>query len=208
MPAAGTPPELAVLFVECQNGLLGERSVLPAIVDAARPLLPAMSRLARGAREAGHLVVHLTYAPAAGNRSSNRRAPLFRGLLPQLDDWETDSDAVAVVPEIGVGPGDLVLTRHSGVSPTYGTETFKMLRNVGVRAVVVAGISLNLAIPLVAAQAADEDFDVVVARDAAAGSPPGHAASMLEHTVAYLARLTTVDELLVQWGVGTDETGA
>ena len=47
---------------------------------------------------------------------------------------------------------------------------------------------------------------MVVARDAAPVSPPAHAASMPEHTIAYLARLATVDELLAQWGVATDET--
>jgi biuret amidohydrolase len=194
-------PAIAVLFVECQNGLLGEASILPAIAEVARPLLPVMGRLAQGARDAGHLVVHLTYVPVAHNRSSNRRAPLFRGLLPRLDEWDAAHDAVAVVPEIGVGPDDLVLARHTGISPTYGTETFKLLRNVGVRTVVLAGISLNLAITLVAAQAADENFDVVVATDAVAGAPPEYAAAMLENTLAYLATLRRVDDMLTEWGV-------
>lgn len=193
--------QTAVLFVECQNGLLGPDSALPAIAAAARPRLPAMARLARGARAAGVQVVHLTYAPVAGNRSSNRRPPLFAGLLPKLADWHPGHPAVEVVPEIGVDPNDLVLQRHTGMSPTHGTETFNLLRNIGVRTVVMAGISVNVAIPVVATEATDEDFDVVIASDAVAGAPEEHVTSMLSHTLPFIASLRTVDELLDEWAV-------
>ena len=192
---------IAVLFVECQNGLLGPDSVMRSIAEVARPSLPAMGRLARGARAAGVQVVHLTYVPVAHNRSSNRRPPMFQRLLPRLDDWNATHSAVQVIPEIGVGPEDLVLVRHTGLSPTYGTETFNLLRNIGVRSVVVAGISVNVAIPVVAVEATDEDFDVVIPRDAVSGAPAEHVASMLEHALPFIARMSNVDELLSEWGV-------
>jgi nicotinamidase-related amidase len=193
--------QTAVLFVECQNGLLGTESVLPAIAAAARPRVPVMGRLARGARAAGAQVVHLTYAPVAGNRSSNRRPPLFQGLLPKLAGWSPSDPAVDVIPEIGLGPSDLVLQRHSGLSPTYGTEAFNLLRNIGMRTVVVAGISVNVAIPVVAIEATDEDFAVIVPSDAVAGAPEEHVTSMLTHTLPFVAAIRTVDELLAEWGV-------
>ncbi len=201
---AADPASTAVLFVECQNGLLGSESAMRAIADVARPSLPAMGRLARGARAAGAQVVHLTYVPVAGNRSSNRRPPLFQRLLPRLDDWNATHSAVQVIPEIGVGPDDLVLVRHTGLSPTYGTETFNLLRNIGMRTVVVAGISVNVAIPVVAVEATDEDFDVVIPADAVAGAPAEHVASMLEHALPFIGTVRTVDEILTDWGVDTD----
>jgi nicotinamidase-related amidase len=63
----------------------------------------------------------------------------------------------------------------------------------------VAGVSTNLALPLVAVGAADEDFGVTVATDAAVGTPPEHHESMLRHSLAYVARLATTDELLAEW---------
>ena len=36
----------------------------------------------------------------------------------------------------------------------------KLLRNIGVRTIVLAGISVNVAIPVAATEAVDEDFDV------------------------------------------------
>jgi nicotinamidase-related amidase len=199
MADASDPGSTALLFVECQNGLLGEQSIMRTIAEAARPAVASMGRLAAGARSAGVQVVHLTYAPVAANRSTNRRPPLFARLLDRQKDWAVGHPATQVIPEIGVGPDDLVLTRHTGLSPTHGTETFKLLRNIGVRTIILAGISVNVALPVAATEAADEDFDVIIASDAVAGSPPEHVASMLAHTLPFIATLLTVDELLDGW---------
>jgi nicotinamidase-related amidase len=195
------PETTAVLFVECQNGLLGDTSRMKSIAKAAEPIKPNMGRLAEGARQAGAMVVHLTYSPVANNRSTNRRPPLFKRLNDSLGDWTADHHDTQPIPEIGVAPGDLVLQRHTGMSPTYGTETYKLLRNAGMKTVVLAGISANVAIPVAATEAADEDFDVVIPRDAVAGAPPEHVESMMTHTLPFIATLTTVDELLKSWGV-------
>lgn len=195
------PGKTAVLFVECQNGLLGEHSVMKALADAAQPRKQTMGRLARGARAAGVLVVHLTYVPVAGNRSSNRNPPLFARLLDKLEDWTADHPAVQPIPEISAGPDDLILPRHSGFSPTHGTETFKLLRNLGITQVVVAGISLNVALPVVGTEAVDEGFTVIFPGDAVVGTPPEHAESILKYTLPFIGTVVPVDELLSAWGV-------
>lgn len=199
MPKISNPTKTAVLFIECQNGILGPDSVLPAIRDAALSSVPAMARLAAGARAAGVTVAHLTAVPVRGSDSFNRRTPLFRGFMDHIAHWGSGHPAVQPIDEIGVGPDDLVLPRATGISPTYGNETFKLLRNIGIDTVVFAGISVNIAITVSAAQAADEDFRVVIARDAAAGAPEEYAAAMMQHTLAMIARLHTVDELLADW---------
>jgi nicotinamidase-related amidase len=194
-----TPPEqTALLFVECQRGVVGDLSVLPALAESARPALAAMGRLATGARAAGVQVAHLTYLPGAGGRTANRRAPLMRATTSTAQ-WSDAHPAAEVVPEIGVAPGDLVLPRRQGISPVHRTEVLAILRNLGVEAVVVAGVSTNLAILLVAVAAADEDFVVTIPTDASVGTPPEHHASVLAHSLAYVARLVTVDALLAEW---------
>lgn len=196
---APDPRSTAVLFIECQNGILGPSSVLPALAHDARPVVAAMARLAAGARSAGARVVHLTYVPLAENRSSNRRTPLIRRIHALLGEWHPGHPAVEPIAEIGVAEHDLVLPRHTGISPTYGTETFRLLRNLDLDAVVIAGVSANIAVPLVAAQAADEDFEVFIARDAVAGTPSEHVESMMRNTLAFLATLCTTDDLLTAW---------
>jgi nicotinamidase-related amidase len=192
------PRATALLFVECQRGVIGDLSVLPALAEAARPAVGAMARLAAGARGAGVQVVHLTDLPLAGGRSASQRAPLMRATA-STSAWKESDPALEIVPAIGVGPDDLVLPRHQGISPVHRTEVLAILRNMGIDHVVVAGVSTNLAVPLVAVGAADEDFGVTVATDATVGTPPEHHTSMLKHSLAFVARLATADELLAEW---------
>jgi nicotinamidase-related amidase len=188
----------ALLFVECQRGVIGDLSVLPALAEAAQPALAAMARLAAGARTAGVQVVHLTYLPLAGGRSASQRSPLMRATTSTAA-WRDSDEALDIVPELGLDPGDLVLPRHQGISPVHRTEVLAILRNMGMDEVVVAGVSSNLAVLLVAVGAADEDFGVTVATDATVGTPAKHHASMLRHSLAFVARLATTDELLAEW---------
>ena len=103
-----------------------------------------------GPRAAGVQVAHLTYLPLAGGRSASRRSPLMRATASDGVAGATTDPALEIVPEIGVGPDDLVLPRHQGISPVHRTEVLTILRNMGMDEVVVAGVSTNLAIPLVA----------------------------------------------------------
>jgi nicotinamidase-related amidase len=192
------PDKTALLFVECQRGVIGDLSVLPALAESAQPALATMGRLATGARYCGIVVAHLTYISAAHGRTTNRRSPLMQATLATAQ-WSESDPAAEVVPEIGVGPDDLVLRRHQGISPVHRTETLAILRNMGIEEIVVAGVSTNLAIPLVAVGAADEDFAVTIPTDACIGTPPEHHASMLKNGLAFVARLTTTGELLAAW---------
>jgi nicotinamidase-related amidase len=192
------PGTTALLFVECQRGVVGDLSVLPALAEAAQPALAAMARLAAGARGAGVQVVHLTYLPLAGGRSASQRSPLMQA-TSSTAAWRDSDAALDIVPEIGLGPDDLVLPRHQGISPVHHTEVLSVLRNMDMDEIVVAGVSTNLAVPLVAVGAADEDFAVTVATDATVGTPAEHHASMLKHSLAFVARLATTDELLAEW---------
>jgi nicotinamidase-related amidase len=192
------PRTTALLFVECQRGVIGDLSVLPALAEAAQPALAAMAHLATGARRAGVQVVHLTYLPLAGGRSASQRSPLMQATTSTAA-WRDSDGALEIVPDIGVGPDDLVLPRHQGISPVHRTEVLSILRNMGINEVVVAGVSTNLAIPAVAIAAADEDFAVTVVSDASVGTPAAHHASMLRHSLAFVARLATTEELLADW---------
>jgi nicotinamidase-related amidase len=193
------PEHTALVIVECQNGTVGLGSALPALAAAAAPILPVIGRLAQAARKAGVRVVHLTYVPVFDGHSANLNTPLQQGIRAATARWAPGDPGTEVVDEVGVEPGDLVLPRHSGMSPTHSTELFAVLRNLGVRKVVLAGVSLNVAIPVAAIELADEGFSVAVARDTVAGTPAEHADSMMRHTLRFLAAITTADEVMAAW---------
>jgi nicotinamidase-related amidase len=199
--ASLTPSTTALLFIECQNGIIGPDSVLPVLAAAAAPILPNLARLAEGVRQARGLVVHLTYVPALGNRSTNRVPRLFSQVMPLMQDWTPTHRATQVVDEIGRHPDDLLIMRHSGMSPTANTELFPTLRNAGYTHVVVAGVSLNIAVPVVVTHAADEGFPSVIPRDAVAGTPVEHGESMLKHSLNAVSTITTTDAVLAALGL-------
>ena len=65
--------------------------------------------------------------------------------------------------------------------------------------VIVAGVSLNVAIPNLVMDAVNNSYQVIVARDAVSGFPAECAEPMLNNTLAIIATLATVDELVAAW---------
>jgi nicotinamidase-related amidase len=107
---------------------------------------------------------------------------------------------VELVPALGAQPGDLVSHRRHGVSPFAGTTLDPTLRALGVSTVVATGVSLNLGIIGLAVEAVNLGYRVVVATDAVAGVPAAFAADVLRHTIALVATLATVDDIIAAFG--------
>jgi nicotinamidase-related amidase len=93
----------------------------------------------------------------------------------------------------------MVLPRHHGLFPTLDTELLPVLKGLGVRTVVLTGVSLNLALPTTAGHTTQAGFRLVVPRDAVGGTPIDYANGVLDNTIAVLGRITTVDELVAEW---------
>jgi nicotinamidase-related amidase len=191
------PETTAVVCVECQNGVLGPESVLPALAADSSELVFAVRRLLDSARQFGARVVHATYEGNLGGRPTGT-ARLWRALGPATAQWAPGSAATTVLPEL-LAPTDLVLPRHHGLFPTLDSELLPVLKGLGVNTIVLAGVSLNLAITHTAGHVAQAGFDLIVPRDAVGGTPKEYAKQVLNNTIAVLGRLTTVDQLIGEW---------
>jgi nicotinamidase-related amidase len=191
------PEATAVVCVECQNGVLGPESVLPALAADSSELVSSVRRLLDSARQFGARVVHATYEGNLGGRPTGT-ARLWRALGPATAQWAPGSAATTVLPEL-LAPTDLVLPRHHGLFPTLDSELLPVLKGLGVSTIVLAGVSLNLAITHTAGHVTQAGFDLVVPRDAVGGTPKEYAKQVLDNTIAVLGRLTTVDQLIGEW---------
>jgi nicotinamidase-related amidase len=187
----------AVVCVECQNGVLGPESVLPALAADSAGLVANLRRLLDGARERGVRVVHATYEGSLGGEPTGT-ARLWRALGPATAAWAPGRIETQVLPEL-LAPTDMVLPRHHGLFPTLDTELLPVLKGLGVRTVVLTGVSLNLALPTTAGHTTQAGFRLVVPRDAVGGTPMDYANGVLDNTIAVLGRITTVDELVAEW---------
>lgn len=194
------PDTTAVVCVECQNGVLGPQSVLPALAADSSELVSNVGRLLHAARRFGARVVHATYEGALGGRPTGT-ARLWRLLGPATEHWIPGSPDTQVVAELS-DPSDIVLARHHGLFPTLDSELLPVLRGFGVQTIVLVGVSLNVAIPHTAGHVTQAGFDLVVPRDGVGGTPSEYAEQVLNNTIAVLGRLTTVDRLIGEWTVG------
>ncbi|MFI1285924.1 cysteine hydrolase [Streptomyces sp. NPDC020858] len=195
------PATTALLTVECQNGVVGEESALPELAKEARDsgMLGRVAALVDAARGAGVQVLHAVAERRPDGLGANSNARLFRaaGRLPvrQL----TGSRAVEVAAPIVVAERDMVVRRLHGLSPMAGTDLDALLRNLGIRTLVVTGVSSNIAIPNTVFDAVNLGYQVVVPADAIAGVPASCTAEVIRNSLSLVAAITTAEDLLKQW---------
>ena len=196
-----SPTHAALLLVELQNGVVGEQSALPELADAARRVgvVGHSALLADAARSAGVPVIHCTAEDVAGGFGGNENARLFIGARRAGAINESGSDVVKPLAELGPAPGDIVLPRYHGLSPMTGGSLDSLLRNTGITAVVVAGVSLNIAVTNLVFDAVNRSYQVVVVTDAVAGLPVEFGHQVVEHSLQMLSTLATTEQVVTAW---------
>jgi len=195
------PARSALLMMECQEGIIGDAGRLGALAEAVarHGTVEQIARVLRAARPARVPVFHCTMGrrPDGGGASTNclllaASARRGIGLVP-------GSPEQAVVKPLAPAEGDYVVTRFHGLSPFHGTELDPLLRNLGVRTVVATGVSVNIGITGLTIEAVSYGYQVVIPREAVAGTPDDYVESVLEHTLRLLATITTVERVVEAW---------
>ncbi len=189
---------VAVVTNECQRGAIGDHALWPALVHSAKPMVVALARLLGVARERGVPVIHCVAVRRADLRGANTNAPLFE-VANRSGGLRAGTPAVELMPELGPAATDLVLPKTHGVASLGSTGADAVLRNLGVDEIVLAGVSVNVAIQALAFEAVNRGYRVTIPRDAVAGVPPSYAEEVMERSLSLVATLTTVDELAYRW---------
>ena len=195
------PSRTAVVLQECQNGIIGAESGLPAMAEAARSsgCIDAVVRLVQAARGAGVRVIHSIFHQRADGWGDNTDLELFRVIDESPVKLRPGSPAVQVLDEIGVEPADFTIVRHHGVSPFPASELDPVLRNEGIRAIVPAGVSVNWAITGLTFDAINRGYDVVIPRDAVTGIPAEYVEMAIDHSLAFVSTISTTDNIVAAW---------
>jgi biuret amidohydrolase len=197
------PGHSALVLQEVQNGVVGPRSALPALTEAAAAvdLIAHCAALARAARKRDIPVFHCTAETREDQKGANQNARLFHGVRKAPVPLSPGSEGVVVPEEIGVDPGDVVLPRHHGLGPMTGTQLDSMLRNLGVTTIVGVGVSVNIGMTNFAFDAVNRGYQVVMPTDAVAGVPADYADAVIANTLSLVATLTTTADVLRAWRV-------
>lgn len=193
-------PGAAVVTMELERGVVGDLATLTELRDAAhaRGTLDACGALAAAARSADVPVLHCIAQWRSDRRGTVLNAPLTRALSRNPGQILAGTDAVELIPELGDTGGDLRSVRHHGLTPFTGTDLDALLRSLGVQRVIACGVSLNVGVLGLCLSAADLGYRVVVPTDAVVGVPADYGDAVLTNTLAMVATLTTVDELLAR----------
>jgi nicotinamidase-related amidase len=194
------PHRVALVTQECQNGVIGEAAVFPALAEAARhEMIPNAARLVKAARAASVPVVHCLALRRPDGLGSNTNARLFGAARKAPVALTPGSEAARVIDDIGVEDSDVVLTRLHGVGPMAGTDLDAVLRNLGATTIVGIGVSVNVGMTNFVMDAVNLGYQFVLPRDAVAGVPEEYANALVDNTLALLATVVTTDELVAAW---------
>ncbi len=194
------PTTTAVVTSECQNGVLGPDSALPDLAAIANEhMVPNGARLVHAARTAGVQVVHAVFWRRPDNRAGNTNGRLFVAMNKFSPPMEPGSPGAEPIAEFGHSPDDLVIGRYHGLDPIGRTDLDPILRNLGVRTVVVVGVSLNVALMGLTIGLVNAGYQVVLPRDAVAGVPMDYAQTLIDGSYAFISTVVTTDDVVGAW---------
>lgn len=194
-----TPERSALLVIDMQRTFVHEqgRNFLPL----ARPMLPRLAALLERWRE--------RRLPVLFTRHVHRRAEEDGGALSRW--WnslilERDPDSALCEPFVPVN-GERVISK-SRYSAFAGTELLWVLRNLGVRDLVIGGVLTNLCCETTARDAFVNDFNVFFLGDGTA-APDAELHLATCRNIAYgFGRVLSVEDALARLGRGGGDNGA
>lgn len=186
------PNQTAILTVDMQRGEATPElfAAHPEYAEQMRSrALPALARLVTGARAAGCEIIHTVIESLTLDGRD-------RGLDHKLSDIHVPrgSALAQTLPEAGREADDIVLRKtSSGVFNS--TNLDYLLRNMGVRNVVVAGILTDQCVDMAVRDGADKGYYMVCAHDACATKTHARHAQGLAAFKGY-CRMQSVEEAL------------
>lgn len=187
---------MALLLVDLQQGTCGDAQPLPRPDFDQRfreRTLPAAQQALALARAAGLEVIHTVIAnlTADGRDRSLDYKRCGMGFAP-------GSRAAEVIPELAPTRDELLLAKSSS-SPFSSTTLDYLLRNLGIRTLVVIGLLTDQCIDHTVKDAADRGYRVVCLRDACQAATPERHAQALACFQGY-AELLTVQAFSAELG--------
>jgi nicotinamidase-related amidase len=200
------PSRTALLLMECQEGVIGEGGKLSALADAVKQqgTVAQIGRVLAAARAKGVPVFHCLAARRADGAGAPANCLLLAATRKSERPLVPGSPQQAPVAALTPADGEWVVTRFHGLTPFHGTELDQLLRNLGVRTVVATGVSVNIGIFGLVVEAVNAGYQVVIPREAVAGTPAEYVDAVMEHTLRLLATVAPVDEVVARW---TDQGG-
>jgi nicotinamidase-related amidase len=182
----------ALVISECQRGVVEVgRSPFEGLAGQvhARGIVPRIAELAAAFRAARMPVVHAWVAHRP-DYTDVARTSMLMARSAKTGFMQAGSVEVEPVPGLDAHPEDHILARRFSINAFNGTDLDATLRHLGVKTLVLAGVSSNVAINSMAISGADFGYQVLVPEDCIAGATAESHAFMVSQLLPLYATVT------------------
>jgi nicotinamidase-related amidase len=197
------PDKTAMLFFDTLNIYLHPADPDPQAAVEASGVVPAMAKMYQACREAGIAILYgqadhrpdgLDFASTIVDLSYDGKPgePPRRTIPPPV---RADTSGAEIIPELACQPGDYTIKKHRW-STFYQTYLELSLRTAGIDTIMIAGGATEVGVASTAYSARDQDFNLIILRDACRASKPGVDELFMARVFPTLARVMTVDEAI------------
>jgi len=160
----------AVLVVDMQRAFFDNNDSLGKSgidVTPLRDAIPGTVKLVKLAREMGVPVIFTRYVYSKGmvDFGPVRGAKAMERLTS--NSLGEGTEEIELIPELEVRPDEVVIDK-SRPSSFYGTRLEPILNGMGVRNLVICGVTTNICVETTARDAGQRDYGTYVVRDAVA----------------------------------------
>lgn len=192
------PATTAVVALEVQENLLiPEKSMIPGIALNAQSigLTDRLARLYGEARRVGAQMLYVLDDRRSDGLGAASNSMIGRAVKDGSDFFVHGS----VVPELAPEPSDIVIRREHGMTGFFTTPLDTYLTNLGIKTVILTGVSANIAVNGTAIEAMNHGYQVIVPSDAIAGDPPEYVEALLKYTIRNVALVALTQAVLDDW---------
>lgn len=158
----------ALVVVDMQNAFLhpeGTSAKMGLNYEALRAALPGTERLVERAREVSLPIIFTRYAYRPDYSDGGILIQEIMPALREAGSLRAGTWDVEVVEELKPLPTELVIDKNRP-SAFYGTPLESYLTSMGIRSLIVCGVTTNMCVESTVRDAAHRDYRVWVAEDA------------------------------------------
>ncbi|MCL4405056.1 hydrolase [Patescibacteria group bacterium] len=180
----------ALVIIDLQKGIASmQRQTQPYAADV---VVGNASKLVEAFHKNGMPVFPVRVTPSADFKDS---------LQPITDNppmrFERTTDWADLVPDLGIQPTDLVITKRQW-GAFYGTELDLQLRRRGITTIALCGISTNIGVESTARAAYELGYQQIFAEDAMAASSLEEHENTIKTVFSRIGRVRKTGDILAE----------
>jgi ureidoacrylate peracid hydrolase len=203
------PQHTAVIVVDMQNDFCTEGGAMDTIglgtgLDPIREMIPSLQRFLDDARSAGLTII---YIQAVYNTDDNRYlSPVWLehaqrrrgGLYTTIPLCFEGSWGAEIIDEIAPQPGEMIVQKHR-YSAFIDTPLQQLLRNRGIKTILVTGVGTNGCVECTARDGFMLDFFTITVSDCCMTYWPEQHVGSLRDLETLFGEVLPADEIVACW---------